>query len=101
RALERLVTRRTAEVRAQADELAALDDIVDAINRHVEMPELLGALLEKAVVLFPQAEKAVFLFIDHERRSAEVVAAIGYESEPLQGVRLSSEEIVSRSSAPT
>jgi signal transduction histidine kinase/DNA-binding response OmpR family regulator len=96
RELERLVRERTAEVQAQASELEALDDIVDAINRHVETRDLLGALLQKAMVLFPQAERAAFIVVDHGSRSAEVVAAIGDAPEGLQGTHPSVEEVIER-----
>ena len=64
RRLERIVADRTqeirereSEVRAQADELRRLDEIVKAINREEGLRNVLHALLEEGLKLVPQARE--------------------------------------------
>ena len=84
RRLERIVTERTqeirereSEVRAQADELRRLDEIVKAINREEGLRNVLHALLEEGLKLVPQAEKGTFLVRDLKTRSVRVRDAGG------------------------
>jgi len=96
RALEDLVLARTAEIRAQAKELETLDRIFEIINREVAFENVLHAILEQGLKLFPQAQKAVFLRFDYEKNRTEVVAAFGYEAETFRGVHLSLDEAMRR-----
>ncbi len=96
RALEDLVMARTEEIRAQARELGAIDDIVEIINREVVLENVLKAILEGGMKLLPQAEKAVFLRFDHEQRRSEVVAVSGYDIELFRGIELSFDAAIRR-----
>jgi signal transduction histidine kinase/DNA-binding response OmpR family regulator len=96
RALEDLVLARTEEIRAQAKELETLDRIFEIINREVAFENVLHAILEQGLKLFPQAQKAVFLRFDYEKHRTEVIAAIGYEPELFRGVHLSLDEAMRR-----
>src|SRR5258708_34652712 len=88
RALEDLVMARTEEIRAQARELGAIDDIVEIINREVVLENVLKAILEGGMKLLPQAEKAVFLRFDHDHRRTGRGAVAGYDIQAVPGLRL-------------
>jgi len=92
RGLERLVAERTAALMAQTHELETLDAIVEVINREVRLEPLLQTLLDQSLRLFPQAEKAAFIVVDHDNDRTEVVAASGYDREIFREVSFSLEE---------
>ncbi|MCU1349471.1 MAG: hypothetical protein JWO56_2501, partial [Acidobacteria bacterium] len=96
RALEDLVMARTGEIREQARELEAIDDIVEIINREVVLENVLRAILEGGLKLLPQAEKAVFLRFENDSRRTEVVAVSGYNLDLFRGVDLSLDEAMRR-----
>jgi signal transduction histidine kinase/DNA-binding response OmpR family regulator/ligand-binding sensor domain-containing protein len=96
RALEDLVLARTEEIRAQAKELETLDRIFEIINREVAFENVLHAILEQGLKLFPQAQKAVFLRFDYDKHRTEVIAASGYDPELFRGVHLSLDEAMRR-----
>jgi signal transduction histidine kinase/ligand-binding sensor domain-containing protein/CheY-like chemotaxis protein len=96
RALEALVNARTEEIRAQAREIETLDNIVEIINREVVLENVLQSILEQGMKLFPNAEKAVFLKVDHELGRSEVVASAGYEPGIFKGLTLSPDEVMQR-----
>ncbi|HEX3583404.1 MAG TPA: ATP-binding protein [Thermoanaerobaculia bacterium] len=96
RALEAQVNARTEEIRAQAREIETLDNIVEIINREFVLDNVLHAILDQGMKLFPQAEKAAFLRIDYEQRRTEIVATAGYEPDVFKGVTLSPEEALRR-----
>ena len=105
RRLERIVTERTkeirereSEVRAQADELRRLDEIVKAINREEGLRNVLHALLEEGLKLVPQAEKGTFLVRDLKTDQFVFATHVGYEAEQLKGSR--SPRRTSRSATP-
>ncbi|MGA7615507.1 MAG: ATP-binding protein [Thermoanaerobaculia bacterium] len=94
--LEELVSVRTSEIAAQAEELDTLDRIVQAINREVNLEALLRALLEQGQILFPQAEKGAFVILDRDRNRCEIAAVTGYDSGITREIGLSLEEAVVR-----
>ncbi|HEV8433220.1 MAG TPA: ATP-binding protein, partial [Thermoanaerobaculia bacterium] len=96
RALEAQVNARTEQIRAQAKEIETLDNIVEIINREVVLDNVLHAILDQGMKLFPSAEKAVFLRIDYDSRRTEIVATAGYEADVFKGVTLSPEEAMRR-----
>jgi signal transduction histidine kinase/ligand-binding sensor domain-containing protein len=103
RRLERIVADRTqeirdreAEVRAQADELKRLDEIVKAINREEGLRNVLHALLEEGLKLVPQAEKGSFLIRDLKTDNFVFATQVGYDPAQLAGVSLTEEDITQR-----
>lgn len=96
RALQTLVETRTGEARAQAKELETLDRIVEAINREVDLGDVLQSLIDHSLELFPQAEKAAFIIFDHEEQSSRVIAARGWEEDLIERAQLEPAEIVRR-----
>ena len=103
RRLERIVADRTqeirereSEVRAQADELRRLDEIVKAINREEGLRNVLHALLEEGLKLVPQAEKGTFLVRDIASDQFVFAAQVGYDAEQLKGITLTEEDITHR-----
>ena len=82
--------------KAMAREIETLDNIVEIINREFVLDNVLHAILDQGMKLFPNAEKAVFLRIDYELRRTEIVATAGYEPDVFKGVTLSPEEALRR-----
>ncbi|HKS23879.1 MAG TPA: response regulator [Thermoanaerobaculia bacterium] len=81
-----VVDARTEEIRAQAQELEALDRMVEAINRELVLENVLKSLLEQGMKLFPQAEKATFLQFNYDSGRIEVGAVLGYEIDDFREV---------------
>ena len=100
RELMQMVAARTSELRAQAQELAMLDGIVEAMNRETSLDRLLDWLLLQGARLLPQAEKGVMLVVDHEQNEATVEATLGYDRDQFYGLDLSIEDAVRRYSDP-
>ena len=103
RRLEKLVEQRTSEirereteVRAQAEELQTLDETVKAINREVGLKQVLNALLEQGMKLFPKAEKGTFLIRDLHTDRFVFAAQQGYSPDQLKSVTLSEEDVMQR-----
>ncbi|HVT05537.1 MAG TPA: response regulator [Thermoanaerobaculia bacterium] len=94
--LTTLIDARTAEIRSQGKELETLDRIVQVINSEVSLEDVLRALLEQGLVLFPQAEKGAFLIFDRQRQRCEIVAASGYDPRQIEGISFSPEEAIHR-----
>jgi signal transduction histidine kinase/DNA-binding response OmpR family regulator/ligand-binding sensor domain-containing protein len=92
RELESLVGTRTEEILAQARELESVDHLVEVINRELVLENVMKSLLEQTMLLFPQAEKAVFLRIDREHARTEVVAVSGYDLEVMRAIRMTPDE---------
>jgi signal transduction histidine kinase len=101
RELEAIVEKRTLEIRQQAGELETLDSIVQVINREVELKNVLNALLEQGLKLFPQAEKGAFLIRDLVSSEFRYQAAAGYDIGLFEGIVLKEEEVVERFSEGT
>ena len=103
RRLEKVVEDRTreirdreAEVRAQAQELQTLDETVKAINREVGLKNVLHALLEQGMKLFPNAQKGTFLIRDLHTDRFVFAAHQGYADGQLKHVTLSEEDVMQR-----
>jgi signal transduction histidine kinase/ligand-binding sensor domain-containing protein len=94
--LERAVVLRTAEIREKADELGLLEEIVRMINREVELEKVLDVIIRQGLLLFPQAEKAAFVFLDHETDRAFIVASSGYERAAVEQFSLSAGDSLRR-----
>ncbi|HSY48015.1 MAG TPA: response regulator [Thermoanaerobaculia bacterium] len=96
RRLQRINSELEAIVSARTHELETLDKMVEIINRELVLENVLRSLLEQGMKLFPQADAAVFLQFDYERRQTEIVAALGYDVGAFRDVRLSPEEATRR-----
>jgi signal transduction histidine kinase/ligand-binding sensor domain-containing protein len=103
RRLERIVSDRTqeirdreSEVRAQADELRRLDEIVKAINREEGLRNVLHALIEEGLKLVPQAEKGTFLIRDLKTDAFVFATQVGYDPDQLKGISLTEQDITHR-----
>ena len=96
RALEDLVLARTEEIRTQAHELETIDTIVEIINRELAVENVLQSILEQGMRLLPQAQKAAFLQLDHERNRSDVVAVSGWDAKLFENVGLTPDEAVRR-----
>ncbi|MGH7494519.1 MAG: sensor histidine kinase [bacterium] len=96
RALEKVVQQRTEEIRQQAEELETLDGIVKNINREVELENVLRSLLEQGLKLFPQAEKASVLLLDHAAGLFKFAAAAGYDLRRMKGISFTPAQLAQR-----
>jgi len=79
RALEAKVAERTNELLATNSELERLDDIVRTINRETELKTVLQAVIDQALLFFPQATKGAILLWRARRKAFEFAAANGFE----------------------
>jgi len=66
------------EIRTQAKELEALDNIVQTINQEVTLDNVLDALLIQGLKLFDKAEKAIFLIYNTKKEKYVLVSYKGY-----------------------
>ncbi len=98
-ALERVVQQRTEEIRQQAVELETLDGIVKNINREVDLGDVLRSLLEQGLKLFPQAEKASMLLLNHGSGLFKFAAAAGYDLNLMQDISFTPAQLAQRYSA--
>jgi signal transduction histidine kinase len=88
RQLEQTVRERTEEIstqarkiRTQAEELETLDSIVRTVNKEVHLTDVLSALLQQTLLLFPQVDSAFYLQRSNDDGMFRLVASVG---EPVQ-----------------
>src|SRR5213592_4229491 len=74
-------------VRSRPDRLERLQALTDAALVHLELEELLGALLERTTELLDTDTSAILL-LDDERGELVARAAVGIEEEVERGVRI-------------
>jgi signal transduction histidine kinase len=74
-------------VRPNARQLGRLQELTDAALGHLELEELLGALLERTRTLL-DADTCAILLLDEEKNELVARAAVGIEEEVEQGVRI-------------
>ena len=98
-----LIGERTKEIRAKNTqlgeknkELLAFDEIIQSINREVEMKPLLPVLLEQGVKLFQKADTGAYLNFDHQTQRFRFEAAVGVNHEQLAPISLNWNEAVGR-----
>lgn len=91
-----LVEERTKDLQERNEELETLERMVKDINREIELEKLLHSLTEKAMALFPKAEKSGFLIYDMKQKIFKVGAAKGYDSKLVKKFALTYEEAVAR-----
>jgi signal transduction histidine kinase len=73
------LTKTTEELKESAKELDTLNTIVKIINREVEFGNVMNALLEQGLKLFPQAQHGAALIFDIETERYQFVASVGYK----------------------
>ncbi|MFA6233423.1 MAG: ATP-binding protein [Bacteroidota bacterium] len=90
RSLEQTVRERTDEIRSQAEkirsqaeELETLDSIVRTVNKEVRLTNLLSALLQQTLLLFPNVNVACYFQRNPEDALFRLVATVG---EPLDQI---------------
>ena len=96
RDLDTKVTERTRELHRQYQELETLNNIVKAINREVELKEVIDTLLDQARVLFPRTERGFFLLWNEEEKLYHFVGVIGYDLEVLKKAGLTRSQLMRR-----
>ena len=74
-------------LRPDARQLGRLQELTDAALGHLELEELLGALLDRTMTLL-EADTCAILLLDEERNELVARAAVGIEEEVEQGVRI-------------
>lgn len=94
RNLEQKVKERTRELAFRNTELESLDDIVKAVNREMEMGQVLETLLTQSLHLLPEVDHAVFLMWQPGFNLYQFAAAAGYPLTELQRRSLSREDVV-------
>src|ERR1051326_8475049 len=74
-------------MRPDARQLGRLQELTDAALGHLELEELLGALLERTKTLL-DVDTCAILLLDEEKNELVARAAVGIEEEVEQGVRV-------------
>jgi signal transduction histidine kinase len=83
------------ELKETANELDTLNNIVKVINREVEFGNVMNALLEQGLKLFPQAQQGAALIYNIETERFHFVAAVGYNLNIFKNISMTVEEIES------
>jgi signal transduction histidine kinase len=73
--------------RPDARQLGSLQELTDAALGHLDLEELLGALLERIRLLL-EVDTCAILLLDEERNELVARAAVGLEEEVERGVRI-------------
>ena len=92
--LELMVRQRTEDIKQQAEELEALDRIVNLINREFVLDRVFDLLLRQGMKLQKKAEKAVLLIFDQEQECFTAAAVFGYEPDVFKDTCFTQEEIL-------
>lgn len=90
--LQRMVEEKTQELNARKEELETLDTIVRVINMEHSRERVLQSVLEQGSVLFPQAERGLFLLRDPRDGNFHLQARMGY-GEELDALTLTPEQV--------
>ncbi len=103
RSLECKVFERTIELEeknraldAKYQELDTLDRIVKIINREIGLKQVVEALLEQGLLLFPKAQSGSCLEFNPVSRNYRFGAAAGYELDKVAHLVISQEEMLGR-----
>jgi len=83
----------TEEIQESARELDTLDNIVKIINREIEFKNVINALLEQGLKLFPQAHQGAALIYNSDTERYHFVAAVGYELDVFRKKYMTIEDI--------
>lgn len=101
RQLERTIRERTQEIRAQAEkirsqaeELETLDSIVRTVNKEVRLTDVLSALLQQTLLLFPHVNTALYLQRHGENGTFRLVATVGEPCEAIASRTFTLSEIM-------
>ncbi len=94
--LERKVQQRTADLSNKHQELKILEQIVREINREVSLKALLATLLDKAMLLLPNAQCGAFFLGEYDegkqKKVFSMVADVGYVI-PLRRTQLEEDQL--------
>lgn len=90
------VLERTKDLAARNQELEALDQTVQAVNREMALQPLLEAILQQSLRQVPQAEKGTVLIQEESSGLFRVQASVGYDSGLLDSIAFTEDEIVTR-----
>jgi len=83
------------ELKESANELDTLNNIVKIINREVEFGNVMNALLEQGLKLFPQAQQGAALIYNFETERYHFVASVGYNLDVFKNISMTVDEIES------
>ncbi|MCP4151848.1 MAG: response regulator [bacterium] len=82
--LRTMVDERTSALQERNNELLAIEKAIRAINREIRMDNVLHALLDKAMELFPRAQAGAFLIYDQHSGKYSVPACHNMNSKMLE-----------------
>jgi signal transduction histidine kinase len=83
----------TEELQESANELDTLDNIVKTINREIEFGNVVNALLEQGLKLFPQAQHGAALIYNTDTECYHFLAAVGDDLKVLKNKSMTIDEI--------
>jgi signal transduction histidine kinase/CheY-like chemotaxis protein len=91
-----LVRQRTLELESRDAELEGWDSIVGAINRDIELADILQTISGQIMRLLPQADITSFFHYDQAEHCFRIAAACGYSLDVVDSIKFSEEEILAR-----
>ncbi len=91
-----LVRQRTLELEARDAELEGWDSIVTAINRDIELGDILQTISGQIMRLLPRADITSVFHYNAAEHCFHIVAACGYSLDMVDTIKFSEEEILAR-----
>jgi signal transduction histidine kinase/CheY-like chemotaxis protein len=86
------VEKQTKNLREQKEDLETIERIIKDINQETGFENLLQSMLEKAMALFPQADKGTFLIYDKQAELFRPVVYKGYDPTIMNNISITYEE---------
>ncbi|MEJ2628086.1 MAG: SpoIIE family protein phosphatase [bacterium] len=96
RSLIHIITNQTNQLKEKNSELEAIDSVVRAINKEIDLENVLTSLLNQTLTILPQAKMGCFLIYDDTLEKYRYAAANGYNVKDLQKIHLTDKEVKSR-----
>ncbi len=88
------ISNQAAKIRSQAEELETLDSIVRTVNKEVRLTDLLSALLQQTLLLFPHVDVAGYFQRSAEDGLFRLVATVGVSLEHIEAHAFSLAELI-------
>ncbi|MBR9975840.1 MAG: hypothetical protein KFF77_09695 [Bacteroidetes bacterium] len=88
------IQEQSEKIRSQAEELETLDSIVRTVNKEVRLTDVLSALLQQTLLLFPDVSTAFYMQRNTEDGLFRLVANVGEPTESLASRAFTLSEIM-------
>ena len=95
RSLIHIITNQTNQLKEKNSELEAIDSVVRAINKEIDLENVLTSLLNQTLNILPQAKMGCFLIYDDTLEKYRYAAVNGYNIKDFQKIQLTEQEVIS------